>query len=324
MTKAVRIHEPGGPEALVFEDVDVGEPGPGEARVRHSAVGLNFIDIYHRNGAYPLERLPAVLGMEAAGVVEAVGAGVAEVGAGDRVAYATPPPGAYAQARVMAADRLVRLPDDIDDRTAAAMMLKGMTAQYLLRRTHKVEPGETVLIHAAAGGMGLILCQWAKHLGALVMGTVSSDEKAARAGAHGCDHAIVYTRRDFVEAVREITGGDGAQVIYDGVGRATFDESLEALAMRGHLVSYGSASGPVPPFDMARLSAKSATLTRPVLFHYTAARDELEETARELFEVVRRGIVKIEIDQTHALEDAAAAHRELEARRTTGSTVLIP
>ncbi len=324
MTKAVRIHEPGGPEALVFEDVDVGEPGPGEARVRHSAVGLNFIDIYHRNGAYPLERLPAVLGMEAAGVVEAVGAGVAEVGAGDRVAYATPPPGAYAQARVMAADRLVRLPDDIDDRTAAAMMLKGMTAQYLLRRTHKVEPGETVLIHAAAGGMGLILCQWAKHLGALVMGTVSSDEKAARAGAHGCDHAIVYTRRDFVEAVREITGGDGAQVIYDGVGRATFDESLEALAMRGHLVSYGSASGPVPPFDMARLSAKSATLTRPVLFHYTAARDELEETARELFEVVRRGIVKIEIDQTYALEDAAAAHRELEARRTTGSTVLIP
>lgn len=324
MTKAVRIHEPGGPEALVFEDVDVGEPGPGEARVRHSAVGLNFIDIYHRNGAYPLERLPAVLGMEAAGVVEAVGAGVAEVGAGDRVAYATPPPGAYAQARVMTADRLVRLPDDIDDRTAAAMMLKGMTAQYLLRRTHKVEPGETVLIHAAAGGMGLILCQWAKHLGALVMGTVSSDEKAARAGAHGCDHAIVYTRRDFVEAVREITGGDGAQVIYDGVGRATFDESLEALAMHGHLVSYGSASGPVPPFDMARLSAKSATLTRPVLFHYTAARDELEETARELFEVVRRGIVKIEIDQTYALEDAAAAHRELEARRTTGSTVLIP
>lgn len=324
MTKAVRIHEPGGPEALVFEDVDVGEPGPGEARVRHSAVGLNFIDIYHRNGTYPLERLPAVLGMEAAGVVEAVGAGVAEVGAGDRVAYATPPPGAYAQARVMVADRLVRLPDDIDDRTAAAMMLKGMTAQYLLRRTHKVEPGETVLIHAAAGGMGLILCQWAKHLGALVMGTVSSDEKAARAGAHGCDHAIVYTRRDFVEAVREITGGDGAQVIYDGVGRATFDESLEALAMRGHLVSYGSASGPVPPFDIARLSAKSATLTRPVLFHYTAARDELEETARELFEVVRRGIVKIEIDQTYALEDAAAAHRELEARRTTGSTVLIP
>jgi NADPH2:quinone reductase len=324
MTKAVRIHEPGGPEALVFEDVDVGEPGPGEARVRHSAVGLNFIDIYHRNGTYPLERLPAVLGMEAAGVVEAVGAGVAEVGAGDRVAYATPPPGAYAQARVMVADRLVRLPDDIDDRTAAAMMLKGMTAQYLLRRTHKVEPGETVLIHAAAGGMGLILCQWAKHLGALVMGTVSSDEKAARAGAHGCDHAIVYTRRDFVEAVREITGGDGAQVIYDGVGRATFDESLEALAMRGHLVSYGSASGPVPPFDIARLSAKSATLTWPALFHYTAARDELEETARELFEVVRRGIVKIEIDQTYALEDAAAAHRELEARRTTGSTVLIP
>jgi NADPH2:quinone reductase len=324
MTKAVRIHRAGGPEVLVWEDVEAGEPGPGEARVRHTAVGLNFIDVYQRRGLYPLERLPGVLGMEAAGVVEAVGTGVTEVAVGDRVAYATPPPGAYAEQRIMPADRLVKLPDGIDERTAAAMMLKGMTAQYLLRRTHKVEPGETVLIHAAAGGMGLILTQWAKHLGASVIGTVSNDDKAARATAHGCDHAIVYTRDDFVEAVRALTGGRGAEVVYDGVGKDTFDGSLEALAMRGHLVSYGNASGPVPPLDILRLSAKSATLSRPVLFHYTATRAELEETAHELFEVVRRGVIEIEIGQTYALRDAAEAHRDLEARTTTGSTVLLP
>ncbi len=324
MTKAVRIHRAGGPEVLVWEDVEAGEPGPGEARVRHTAVGLNFIDVYQRRGLYPLERLPGVLGMEAAGVVEAVGTGVTEVAVGDRVAYATPPPGAYAEQRIMPADRLVKLPDGIDERTAAAMMLKGMTAQYLLRRTHKVEPGETVLIHAAAGGMGLILTQWAKHLGASVIGTVSNDDKAARATAHGCDHAIVYTRDDFVEAVRALTGGRGAEVVYDGVGKDTFDGSLEALAMCGHLVSYGNASGPLPPLDILRLSAKSATLSRPVLFHYTATRAELEETAHELFEVVRRGVIEIEIGQTYALRDAAEAHRDLEARTTTGSTVLLP
>lgn len=324
MAKAIRIHETGGPEVLGWEEVEVGDPGPGEARVRHTAVGLNFIDVYLRRGLYPPERLPAVLGMEGAGVVEAVGPGVAEVAPGERVAYASPPPGSYAEVRLIAADRLVALPDSIDDRSAAAMMLKGMTAQYLLRRTHHVRPGETVLVHAAAGGMGLILCQWAKHLGARVMGTVGSAEKAERARAHGCDDPIVYTERDFAAAVLELTGGRGADVVYDGVGKATFDKSLEALAMLGHLVSYGNASGPVPPVNLARLSTKSATVTRPVLFHYTAARADLEETARELFEVVEAGVVRIEIDQTYPLADAAAAHRDLEARRTTGSTVLIP
>jgi NADPH2:quinone reductase len=324
MPKAVRIHETGGPEVLVWEEVEVGEPGPGEARIRHTAVGLNFIDVYHRRGLYPLDGLPAVIGMEGAGVVEAVGPGVTEVAAGDRVAYASPPPGAYAQARLMPADRLVVLPQSIAERTAAAMMLKGMTAQYLLRRTHRVRAGETVLIHAAAGGMGLLLAQWAKHLGARVIGTVGSDEKVACALARGCDHVIVYTAQDFAAAVMDMTHGRGADVVYDGVGKATFDRSLEALAMLGHLVSYGNASGPVRPLDLTRLTAKSATVTRPVLFHYTAERKDLEETARELFEIVAQGVVRIDINQTYPLEDAAAAHRDLEERRTTGATVLIP
>ncbi|MGB8276068.1 MAG: quinone oxidoreductase [Alphaproteobacteria bacterium] len=324
MPKAVRIHTTGGPEVLVYEDVAVGKPGPGEALVRHTAIGLNFIDTYHRSGLYPLEGLPATIGMEAAGVVEAVGANVAEVAVGGRVAYAAPPPGAYCEMRVMPAHRLVRLPPGIDDRTAAAMMLKGMTAQYLLRRTHPVNAGEFILVQAAAGGMGLLLCQWAKHLGASVIGTVGSDEKAKLARAHGCDHPIVYTRQDFAAVVRELTGDKGVGVVYDGVGRDTFDKSLESLAMLGHVVLYGQASGPVPPFDLARLSAKSATVTRPTLFHYVAQRADLERTAAELFEVVGKGAVKVEIEQTYALKDAAQAHRELEGRKTTGSSVLVP
>lgn len=324
MAKAIRIHETGGPEVLVWEDVEVGDPGPGEALVRHTAVGVNFIDIYHRRGLYPLPPLPATPGMEGAGVVEAVAPGVDTVRPGDRVAYAAAAPGSYAEMRLIAAERLVAVPEDIDDVAAAAMMLKGLTAQYLLRRTHRVRKGETVLVHAAAGGMGLILCQWAKHLGARVIGTVGSDEKAAAARDHGCDYPLNYARDDFVKAVREITDGRGADVIYDGVGQATFKGSLEALAMLGHLISYGQASGPVEPFDVAALSAKSATLTRPVLFHYTAARGDLEAMAGELFEVVRRGAVRIAANQTYPLAAAAAAHRDLEARRTTGSTVLMP
>lgn len=324
MAKAVRIHATGGPEVLVWEEVEVGDPGPGMARIRHGAVGLNYIDTYHRRGLYPLEKLPAVLGMEGAGVVDAVGPGVTHLEVGERVAYAAPPPGAYGQVRLMSADQLVRLPDAIDDRTAAAMMLKGLTAQYLLRRTHPVRAGETVLVHAAAGGTGLILCQWAKHLGATVIGTVGNRDKAALAAAHGCDHPIVYRDVDFAAAVAELTAGRGADVIYDGVGRATFEGSLASLATFGHLVSFGQASGPVPPFDIARLSPRSASLTRPVLFHYTARRNELEEMAGELFALVAQGILRIEVNQTYALEDAAKAHRDLEARRTTGSTVLIP
>jgi NADPH2:quinone reductase len=324
MPKAVRIHKTGGPEVLICEDVAVGEPGPGEARVRHTAIGLNFIDTYHRSGIYPLGELPAVLGMEGAGIVEAVGPGVREVKAGDRVAYAAPPPGAYCEARVMPAHRLMRLPAGIDDRTAAAMMLKGMTAQYLLRRTHHVREGEFVLVHAAAGGMGLLLCQWARHLGAHVIGTVGSDEKAALARSHGCEHPIVSARRDFAAAVRDITGGKGVGVVYDGIGRDTFDKSLESLGLLGHLVLYGQASGPVPPFDLARLAAKSASVTRPVLFHYVAERADLESTAAELFEVVRSGAVRVEVNQVYALRDAAKAHRDLEGRRTTGSSVLVP
>jgi NADPH2:quinone reductase len=324
MPKAIRIHNTGGPEVLVYEDVAVGEPGPGQARVRHTAIGLNFIDTYHRSGLYPVDKLPAVLGMEGAGVVEAVGSGVREVKAGDRVAYAAPPPGAYCEVRLMPADRLVRLPAGIDDRTAAAMMLKGMTAQYLLRRTHHVKEGEFILVHAAAGGMGLLLCQWGKHLRARVIGTVSSEEKAKLARAHGCEHPIVSTRRDFAAAVREITEGKGVGVVYDGIGRDTFDKSLDSLAPMGHLVLYGQASGPVPPFDLARLSAKSASVTRPVLFHYVADRGDLERTAAELFEVVESGAVRVEVNQTYALKDAAQAHRDLEGRKTTGSSVLIP
>jgi NADPH2:quinone reductase len=323
MIMAIRIHETGGPEVLRWEETDVGRPGPGEARLRHTAVGLNFIDTYHRAGLYPLA-LPAVLGSEAAGVVEAVGPGVTEVKPGDRVAYAGPI-GAYSQERLIRAERLVPLPAEIGDRAAAAMMLKGMTAQYLLRRTCPIEAGDTVLVHAAAGGVGLIACQWARHLGATVIGTVSTEAKAALAREHGCDHPIVTSRESFVARVKEITHSRGVRVVYDSVGKDTFEGSLDCLQPLGMMVSYGNSSGPVPPFSPLVLSAKgSLFLTRPTLMAYTARREELLATAAELFEVVRSGAVRVEIRQTYPLAEAAQAHRDLEARRTTGSTVLLP
>lgn len=324
MTHAIRFHSTGGPEVLCWEEVAVGAPGPGEARVRHTAIGLNFIDTYHRSGLYPVP-LPSGLGMEAAGVVEEVGDGVTEVGVGQRVAYAGGPLGAYAETRLIPAHRLVPVPEGIDDRTAAAMMLKGMTAQYLLRSTFRVEPGHTVLIHAAAGGVGLLACQWARHLGATVIGTVSSDAKAELAMAHGCHHVIVTAREDIVTRVKEITGGVGVHVVYDSVGRDTWDASLDCLRRRGMLVSFGNASGPVPPIQPLVLSRKgSLFLTRPTLMDYTVTRDELLACAGELFELVSRGVVQVRVNQTYALAAAATAHRDIEARRTTGSTVLLP
>lgn len=325
MPKAIRIHQYGGPEVLCWEEVEVGDPGPGQLRVRHAAIGLNYIDIYHRTGLYPLPALPWILGMEGAGRVEAVGTGVTEFKTGDRVAYASPPVGAYAEVRLIPADRVVALPEAIDERTAAAMMLQGMTAQYLLRRTYRVQPGDAILLHAAAGGVGLIASQWARHLGAIVIGTVGSDEKAELARAHGCHHTIVYTRENFVERVREITGGQGVAVVYDSVGQETFMGSLDCLRPLGMMVSFGNASGPIPPFEPGILAAKgSLFLTRPTLMTYTAKRSDLVESAAELFEVVRSGAVKIEVRQTYPLAETARAHRDLEARKTTGSTVLLP
>lgn len=325
MPKAIRIHQTGGPEAMLWEDVEVADPGPGQARIRHTAIGLNFIDVYHRTGLYPVAALPFTPGLEGVGVVEAVGEGAGEVRVGERVAYAAPPIGAYSEARLMPADRLVPLPHDIPDRQAAAMMLQGMTAQYLLRRTFPVRAGDTILVHAAAGGVGLILCQWAKHLGATVIGTVGSDAKAEIARAHGCDHPIVYTREDFVERVNVLTGGAKVPVVYDSVGRDTFMRSLDCLQPLGMMVLFGQASGPVPPFDLGILATKgSLFVTRPTLMTYTAKREDLMASASELFEVVRRGFVKIEINQTYALKDAVTAHRDLEARKTTGSTILLP
>lgn len=325
MPKAIRIHQYGGPEALRWEEVEVGDPGPGQIRVRHGAVGLNYIDVYHRTGLYPLPSLPWTLGMEGAGQVEAVGEGVTEFKVGDRVAYASPPVGAYAEVRLIAADRVVALPDAIDDRTAAAMMLQGMTAQYLLRRTYRVQPGDAILLHAAAGGVGLIASQWARHLGATVIGTVGSDEKAELARAHGCHHVIVYSRENFVERVREITSGQGVAVVYDSVGKETFLGSLDCLRPLGMMVSFGNASGPVPPFEPGILAAKgSLFLTRPTLMTYTAQRPDLLASAADLFAVVQSGAVKIEVRQTYPLAEAAQAHCDLEARRTTGSTVLLP
>jgi NADPH:quinone reductase len=325
MSKAIRIHQTGGPEVLRWEDVEVGSPGPGEARLRQTAVGLNYIDIYHRSGLYPLPALPAVIGMEAAGVVEEIGDGVTTIFPGQRVAYASPPPGAYAEERLMPADRLVPLPDGIDDKQAAGIMLQGMTAQYLLRRTYSVQAGDPILVHAAAGGVGSILCQWGKHLGAVVIGTAGSDDKAAIARRNGCDHTVVYSREDFAQRVREITGGAGVAVVYDGVGKATFEGSLDCLRLLGMMVSYGNASGPLPPFDSSILSQKgSLFFTRPTLMHYTAKTEDLQASAKELFDVVLGGYVRIAINQTHPLKDAAQAHRDLEARKTTGSTVLLP
>ena len=324
MVKAIRIHKAGGPEVLAWEDVAVDKPGAGQILVRHGAVGLNYIDVYHRTGLYPIT-YPSGIGMEGAGTVEAVGSGVTDLKPGDRVAYASAPLGAYAEARLMPADKVVRVPDSISDRDAAAMMLQGMTVEYLIRRTYPVKQGDAVVIHAAAGGIGLIFCQWAKHLGATVIGTVSSDEKAKLAKAHGCDHAIVYTREDFAKRVREITGGAGVPVVYDSIGKDTFEGSLDCLRPRGLMVSFGNASGPVPPFSPAILGAKgSLYLTRPSLVAYTAARADLLESARALFDVVTSGAVKIAVNQTYPLKDAAQAHRDLEARKTTGSTVLIP
>jgi len=321
---AIRFAQTGGPDVLQWQTVEVGEPGPGDARVVHKAVGLNYIDTYHRSGLYPLP-LPSGLGLEGAGVVEAIGPGVADIAVGDRVAYSGGPVGAYSQARIMPADRLVKLPDAISFEQGAAMMLQGMTAQYLLRRTYRVQSGDTLLIHAAAGGVGLIVCQWAKALGATVIGTVGSDAKAELARAHGCDHTIVYTREKFADRVREITGGEGLPVVYDSIGKDTFMDSLACLRPLGMMVNFGSASGPVPPFDIGVLARMgSLFLTRPTLFTYAAKRHDLLAMAGELFDVVASGKVKIDINQRYALADAAQAHRDLEGRRTTGSTILLP
>jgi NADPH2:quinone reductase len=323
MTKAIRIHANGGPEVMRWEDVPTPEPGPGEALVRHAAVGLNYIDIYVRTGLYK-STLPAILGQEAAGTVVAVGEGVGSVAVGDRVAYAGGPLGAYATERVIAADRLVRLPDGSGVQSAAARMLQGMTAQYLLRRTYRVQPGDTVLVHAAAGGVGLILCQWAKHLGATVIGVVSTPQKAELAHAHGAAHVLVG-HADLPAEVKRITNGAMVPVVYDSVGKDTFMASLDCLAPLGMMVSYGNASGPVGAVDVGLLGAKgSLFLTRPSLATYTAKRADLETTANDLFAVVQSGAVKIRVNQTWPLSDAAEAHRALEARRTTGSTVLLP
>ena len=325
MPRAIRIHQTGGPEVMRWEDVEVGAPGPGEIRIRHEAVGLNYIDVYFRTGLYPAPSLPFSPGMEGAGVVEAIGEDVESLVVGDRVAYAAPPVGAYAQARLMPAEKVVKVPDGIDSRQAAAMMLQGMTVEYLLRRTYPVRSGDTVLFHAAAGGVGLIACQWAKHLGATVIGTVGSDEKAELARAHGCDHPIVYTRENFTERVREITGGAGVPVVYDSVGRDTFEGSLDCLRPRGMLVSFGQSSGKIDPFDIGVLSAKgSLYITRPTLMTYTASRTDLECSAQALFDVVGSGAVRVTVNRTFPLAEAADAHRALESRQTTGSTVLLP
>jgi NADPH2:quinone reductase len=323
MSHAIRFHKPGGPEVLVWEEVAVGKPGRGEARIRHTAVGLNFVDIYNRSGLYPAP-LPSGLGGEAAGIVEEVGEGVTDLKAGDRVAYGQAPLGAYAEERLIPADRLLKLPDSIDDKTAAAMMLKGLTVQYLIRQSYRIKAGDTILLHAAAGGVGLILGQWAKHLGATVIGTVSSDEKAQLAKAHGCDHVILYTREDFVKRVDEITGGKKVPVVYDSVGKDTFLKSLDCLAPLGYAVLFGQSSGSVEPLNLGLLAQKgSLFVTRPTLNTYAAKRENLVAMAKELFEVVQSGAVKIQVNQTYPLKDAGKAHADLAARKTTGSTVLL-
>jgi NADPH2:quinone reductase len=324
MSKAIRFPKTGGPEVLVWEDVEVGDPGPGQLRIRQHAVGVNYVDIYQREGMYPLP-LPSGCGSEGAGVVEAVGSGVTDFKPGDRVAYASAPIGAYSEVRHYPAERAVKIPDGISFETAAAMMLKGLTVQYLIKRTFKVQPGMTVLWHAAAGGVGLIACQWLKALGAKVIGTVGSDGKAALARDHGCEHTLVYTRENFVERVKEITGGKGVPVVYDSVGKTTFMGSLDCLQPLGMMVNFGSASGAPEPFNVALLQQKgSLFLTRPTLNTYAAKREDLVAGAADLFEIVKSGKVRIEIGQRHALKDAAQAHRDLAARKTTGSTILVP
>lgn len=324
MSKAIRISKTGGPDVMQYVDVTVGEPGPGEVRIRHAACGLNYVDVYFRTGEYPLP-LPAGLGMEAAGVIEAVGEGVTHLKAGDRAAYAARPPGAYAEVRVMPAVHVMRLPDAIDFETAAAMMLQGLTVQYLFRRTYPLRGGETILFHAAAGGVGLIACQWARAMGVTLIGTVGSEEKAALAKAHGCTHTINYNKDDFVAHVKEITQGKGVSVVYDSIGKDTFTNSLNCLAPLGMMVSFGSASGPVPPFSLSELASRgSLFITRPSLFNYITQREDLEVMASDLFSMVESGKIKINVNQRYALKDVAQAHRDLESRKTTGSTILIP
>ena len=324
MTNAIRIHEHGGPEVMKWEAVEVGAPGPGEVRIKHTAVGLNYIDTYHRSGLYKIP-LPTVIGREGAGVVEAVASDVHDIAVGDRVAYASSPIGAYSEVRLMPANRVVKIPDNVSDQQAASIMLKGMTTQYLVRRTYCVKPGDTILFHAAAGGVGLMLCQWAKHLGATVIGTVGSDEKAKLARANGCDYVINYSTEDFVARVAEITNGQKCDVVYDGVGKDTFLKSLDCARPRGLVALFGNASGKVEPLDLGILAAKgSLFVSRPTLDTYVATREDLVATADELFDVVGRGVVKIEINQTYPLREAAQAHRDLEARKTTGATVLLP
>ncbi|TCS38407.1 NADPH2:quinone reductase [Paucimonas lemoignei] len=324
MPKAIRISRVGGPEVMEYVDVEVGAPGPGEVHVRHAACGLNYIDVYFRNGAYQ-QALPAGLGMEASGTVVAVGEGVTHLQPGDRIAYAAQPPGAYAEERVMPAKQVVKLPAAIDFDTGAAMMLQGMTVQYLFNRTYPLRGGETILFHAAAGGVGLIACQWARAMGVTMIGTVGSDEKAELAKAHGCAHVINYNKENFVERVKEITGGAGVPVVYDSIGKDTFIPSLDCLAPLGMLVSFGAASGPVPPFGLQELASRgSLYVTRPSLFTHIAKREALEEIAADLFRMVESGKVKIPVNQRYALKDVAQAHRDLEARKTTGSTILLP
>jgi len=324
MPNAIRFHKNGGPEVMQWESVEAGQPGPGEARVRHTAIGVNYIDTYHRSGLYKLA-LPSGLGTEGAGIVEAVGPGVTDVRSGDRVAYSGGPLGAYSEVRVMPADRLVKLPDGVSDKIAATLMLKGLTVQYLFRQTFPLKGGETILFHAAAGGIGLIACQWARALGVTMIGTVGSDEKAALAKANGCTHTIVYTRENFVERVKQLTGGKGVPVVYDGVGKDTFPASLDCLSPRGMFVSFGNASGPIAAFDILLLSQKgSLYATRPTLATYTASRAAMLKMSEEMFSLVLGGKLANEARQTYALRDAAQAHRDLESRKTTGATILLP
>jgi NADPH2:quinone reductase len=324
MAQAIRFHRTGGPEVLTLESVDVGKPGRGEVRMRNTAIGVNFIDTYQRSGLYPMQ-LPSGLGTEAAGVVEEVGEGVDWLKPGDRVATCTSPVGAYSTERNLPADKLVKLPDGIEDRTAAAMMLKGLTVQYLFRQTYPLKAGQTILFHAAAGGVGLIACQWARALGVTMIGTAGSDEKAALARQYGCAHTIVYTRENFVERVKEITHGKGVPVVYDSIGKDTFPASLDCLSPRGFFVSFGSASGPIPPFNIMMLSQKgSLYATRPTLFTHAANRESLNAMASELFGLVKEGKIKPDARQTFPLAQAAEAHRTLESRKTTGATLLIP
>lgn len=324
MAKAIQITKTGGPEVMEYVDVEVGAPGPGEVRLRQAACGLNFIDVYFRTGLYP-QPLPGGLGQEGAGTIEAVGEGVTDFAVGDRVAYGSGPNGAYAEVRLIPAKCLVKLPDAIDMETAAAMMLQGMTVQYLLRQTYAVKAGETILFHAAAGGIGTIASQWARALGVKMIGTVGSDEKIALAKANGCEHVINYNKENFVERVKEITGGKGVPVVYDSIGKDTFKDSLDCLSPRGLMVSFGNASGAVPPFALTELVSRgSLYITRPTLGSYTSTRASLDSTAQDLFDVVANGDVKIQINQRYALKDVAKAHADLEGRKTTGSTILLP